>query len=193
MINKMKIKVCLQLVVFMIMITTIGNAQAKYFTKAGKVSFYSKTTVEDIEAVNNKVVSIWDVPTGQIEFAVLMKGFEFKKALMQEHFNENYIESDRYPKAIFKGTIENSNSLSLNGDKTLVVKINGFLTMHGVTNPVNTTATIIVKNGVVAASCNLEIELSDYKINVPAVAAANISKRISISVNIPDYLLLPAK
>ncbi|MEO6233158.1 MAG: YceI family protein [Ferruginibacter sp.] len=189
----MKIKVCLQLVVFMIMITTIGNAQAKYFTKAGKVSFYSKTTVEDIEAVNNKVVSIWDVPTGQIEFAVLMKGFEFKKALMQEHFNENYIESDRYPKAIFKGTIENSNSLSLNGDKTLVVKINGFLTMHGVTNPVNTTATIIVKNGVVAASCNLEIELSDYKINVPAVAAANISKRISISVNIPDYLLLPAK
>ncbi|CAN5645403.1 hypothetical protein BH11BAC3_BH11BAC3_38220 [soil metagenome] len=191
--NKMKIKVCLQLLVFMIMITSIGNAQAKYFTKAGAISFYSKTTVENIEAVNNKVVSIWDVATGQIEFAVLMKGFEFKKALMQEHFNENYVESDRYPKAIFKGTIENSNNISLIGDKKITVKITGVLTMHGVTNPVNTNATITIKNGVVAASCSLEIQLSDYKINVPAVAAANISKRITISVNILEYQLLPGK
>lgn len=173
--------------------TICAIGQSKYFTKAGKISFFSKSSMENIEAVNNKVVSVLDIATGQIEFAVLMKGFEFEKALMQEHFNENYVESDKYPKAIFKGMIENSKAILLTTDNVTTVKVNGTLTMHGVTNPVNTTATITVKSGVVAASCNFSIALVDYKITIPAIVAEKINKKIAVVITIPAYQLLPKK
>lgn len=111
-------------------------AQSKYFTKSGKISFFSRSSMENIEAVNNKVVSVLDIATGQLEFAILMKGFEFDRALMQEHFNEDYVESDKYPKAIFKGSVENSKAISLTTDNVATVKVNGTLTIHGVTNPI---------------------------------------------------------
>ena len=78
----------------------------KYFTKDGKVSFYSDALMEKIEAHNTKAASVIDAENGQMEFAVLIKAFQFEKALMQEHFNENYMESSTYPKASFKGKIE---------------------------------------------------------------------------------------
>jgi YceI-like domain len=171
----------------------IGIAQSKYFTKSGKISFYSKSAMENIEAVNNKVVSVWDVTNGQIEFAVLMKGFEFEKALMQEHFNENYVESDKYPKAIFKGTIENNKAISLTIDNVVTVKVNGSLTMHGVTNPVNATAVITSKNAVVSANASFSIALADYKITIPSVVAEKINKRIAIIVTIPAYQAIASK
>ncbi|MDB5280157.1 MAG: YceI family protein [Ferruginibacter sp.] len=167
--------------------------QPKYFTKTGKISFYSKSSMENIEAVNTKVVSVWDVASGQIEFAVLLKGFEFEKALMQEHFNENYVESDKYPKAVFKGIIENSKTIQLSGDNVSTVKVNGTLTLHGVTNPVSTNAVITVKSGVVAASCNFSITLADYKISIPSLVAEKINKKISIAVVIPEYQSMTTK
>lgn len=168
-------------------------AQTKYFTKTGSIIFSSKSALENIEAVNNKVVSVWDVATGQIELAVLMKGFEFEKALMQEHFNENYVESDKYPKAVFTGIIENSKAISLAKDNAATVKVNGSLTMHGVTNPVNTTAVITVKNGIVQAYCNFRIALADYKIEIPSIVSDKINKTIAIAVTIPSFQLLNAK
>ena len=168
-------------------------SQARYFTKTGKISFYSKSSMENIEAVNTKVVSVWDVVGGQIEFAVLLKGFEFEKALMQEHFNENYVESDKYPKAVFKGVIENSKNIQLTNDNVATVKVNGTLTMHGVTNPVSTNAVITVKGGVVAASCNFSITLADYKISIPSLVAEKINKKIAIAVTIPEYQSMSAK
>jgi polyisoprenoid-binding protein YceI len=171
----------------------MGMAQSKYFTKAGKISFYSKSPMENIEAINNSVVSVWDVSSGQIEFAVLMKGFEFEKALMQEHFNENYVESDKYPKAVFKGIIENSTAISFTTDNVVTVKVKGSLSLHGITNAVNTTAVITVKNGVVAATSNFSIALADYKISIPSVVANKINKTIAISVIIPAYQLLNNK
>lgn len=168
-------------------------AQTKYYTKAGTISFYSKSALENIEAINNKVVSIWDVGTGQIEFAVLMKGFEFEKALMQEHFNENYVESDKYPKALFKGTIEKSNAIALLSDNITTVQVKGLLTMHGVTNSVNTTAIITIKNGVVGAASKFTIALADYKISIPSLVADKINKTITITINIPAFQLLTSK
>src|SRR5947208_1580392 len=85
-------------------------AQDKFFTKSGRISFYSKAPLEDIEAENRSVTAVLDTKTGMVQFAVPMKAFEFEKALMQEHFNENYIESDKYPKAEFKGQVLNNNS-----------------------------------------------------------------------------------
>jgi hypothetical protein len=163
------------------------QAQTKYFTKTGQIIFQSKSALENIEAVNNKVVSVLDIATGQIEFSVLMKGFEFKRALMQEHFNENYVESDKYPKANFKGVIESKEPVSLNADMSATVKVNGSLTIHGVTNPVSTTAVITVKKNVLSASANFIIALADYKITIPSVVSEKINKQVTIAVNIPAY------
>ena len=179
--------------VILFSVGAVGKAQQKYFTKTAKISFFSKAPLENIEAVNNKVVSVWDVETGQLEFAVLMKGFEFQKALMQEHFNENYVESDKYPKALFKGSIENSKSISLTTDNVVTVNITGYLTIHGLTNPVNTTGVITVKNGIISASSNFTITLADYGISIPSVVADKISKKIAIAVNIPAYQLMAPK
>jgi len=175
------------------MVSATGLAQTRYFTKTGKIIFYSKSPMENIEAVNNKVVSIWDITSGQIEFSVLMKGFEFQKALMQEHFNENYVESDKYPKAVFKGIIENSSALDLTADRSATVKVNGNLTIHGETRPVNTTAVITVKNKVISAATSFIISLADYKISIPSLVADKISKKITITVNISDYKLVVKK
>ena len=74
----------------------------KYFTKTGQISFNANTSIEKIEAINKSASCVMDVETGKIEFGVLVKGFQFEKALMQEHFNENYLESSKFPKATFK-------------------------------------------------------------------------------------------
>ena len=174
--------------VFLINIYT--NAQAKLFTKTGNISFFSKTNIENISARNNKVLAVWELASGKIEFSVLMKGFEFEKALMQEHFNEDYVESDKYPKASLKAVIENSNIIVLTTDKNYTAKINGTLTMHGVTKEVSTTATIKVKAGVASATAVLTVLLSDYNIKIPAVVADNINKKIDISINIPAFKAL---
>src|SRR6478736_4188911 len=97
--------------VAVVFITNFANAQDKFFTKSGKISFYSKAAIEDIEAVYKTTTVVMDIQTGEFQFSVPMKGFEFRKALMQEHFNENYIDSDMYPKSDFKGSIVNSSEI----------------------------------------------------------------------------------
>src|SRR4051812_6500282 len=97
-------------------ISSLASAQEKYFTRAGHISFHSETPVETILANNNQVTSILDAATGEMVFAVLIKGFEFEKALMQEHFNENYLESDKFPKAKFTGKILNFDKINLKKD-----------------------------------------------------------------------------
>src|SRR5687768_4455396 len=116
-----------------VMISAAGlvNAQDKYFTKTGKISFYSKAPMEDIEAKNKTVAAVMDIKTGALQFSVLMKSFEFEKALMQEHFNENYVESDKFPKADFKGSVVNNSSVNYSKDGTYNTMVKGKLTIHG--------------------------------------------------------------
>ncbi|MEP7259387.1 MAG: YceI family protein, partial [Flavitalea sp.] len=85
-----------------------GYAQTKFFTRSGKISFFSRSLIENIEAVNKSVTCVIDISTGNIQSVLKMKGFGFRKSLMQEHFNENYVESDKYPQAEFKGKITNN-------------------------------------------------------------------------------------
>jgi len=93
------------LLIALAILPTATFAQERYMTRTGHIAFHSETPVENIHADNRKVSSVWDVTTGAVEFAVLIKAFEFEKALMQEHFNENYMESNTYPKATFKGKV----------------------------------------------------------------------------------------
>lgn len=166
------------------------HAQDKYFTKTGKIEFYSKAPMEDIEAKNKTVAAVLDTKTGALQFSVLMKSFEFEKALMQEHFNENYIESDKYPKGEFKGVITNNNEINYSKDGTYQAKVKGQLTIHGVTRDVNTTGTIKTSGGKIDATSVFNILLSDYKIKIPAVVKEKLSNSIKISV---DCKLEPLK
>jgi polyisoprenoid-binding protein YceI len=169
---------------------TAVSAQTKYFTKSGSISFFSKTSLENIEAKNSRAVCVIDAATGQIEIAVLMKAFEFPKALMQEHFNENYVESDKYPKSTFKGTIKNITSVNFTKDGTYPVSIFGTLTMHGVTKDLTTIGTIVVKDGKITGTTEFVIALADYNIEIPSVVADKIQKTIKIS---GSFVLEPMK
>ena len=127
-----------------------------------------------------------------MEFAVLIKAFQFEKALMQEHFNENYMESDKYPKAIFKGAIVDASTVDFSKDGDYPVKVKGKLTIHGVTNEVETDGTIDVKDGKISASSNFEIAVADYKIKIPSVVKDNIAKTVQIVVDM-NYELFKKK
>ncbi|MBP7246083.1 MAG: YceI family protein, partial [Bacteroidia bacterium] len=100
-------KTYLSIIVMLVLFSAQSDAQNRYFTRTGKVYFLSDAPLEKIDAKNSQATSIFDATSGQFEFAVLMKAFEFEKALMMEHFHENYVESDKYPKAVFKGVISN--------------------------------------------------------------------------------------
>lgn len=162
------------------------EAQERYFTKEGNITFFSSTPIEDIEAVNRKATSVLDASTGNIEWAVLIKAFIFEKALMQEHFNENYLESDKFPKANFKGVVQNMDAINMKKDGTYKQKVKGNLTIRDVTQPVETEATFTVKGAKVSASCTFEIVVADYKIKIPSVVTDKIAKTLEITVQ-ADY------
>jgi polyisoprenoid-binding protein YceI len=167
-----------------------SQAQDKHFTKTGKIEFYSKAPMEDIEAKNKTVAAILDTKTGALQFSVLMKGFEFPKALMQEHFNENYVESDKYPKAEFKGTISNNSSINYATDGTYPAQVKGKLTIHGITRDITAPGTVKVENGKIAATSTFNVLVSDYQIKIPAVVKDKISNTIKVTV---DCSLEPLK
>ncbi|MBK8700791.1 MAG: YceI family protein [Saprospiraceae bacterium] len=159
----------------------------KYFTKEGTVSFHSHTNMEKIEAVNNKATSVVDFATGAMEWGVLIKAFRFEKALMQEHFNENYMESSKYPKATFKGKIENITEVKIDKDGTYPVMLKGNLDIHGVSKPVTAKGTIIVKGGKISGSSKIRVLLANYKIDIPSLVKDNIAKEVDIEIT-ADYL-----
>lgn len=165
------------------LIASAAQAQDKYFTKSGKIEFSSKAPLEDIEAKNKTAMAVLDTKSGAIQFSVQMKGFEFEKALMQEHFNENYVESDKYPKADFKGTITNNPEISYTKPGTYTAKIKGKMTLHGVTKDVETTGTIKVTGNGVDAASTFNLQLSDYNIKIPAVVKDKISNTVRITVD----------
>jgi hypothetical protein len=176
-IRKGIISVCL------ILIATSLIAQDKYFTKSGSISFVSKGIIETITASHRSVTCVLDSKTGALQFAVLMKGFEFKKALMQEHFNENYVESDKYPKAEFRGQIVNNGDIAYAKDGVYNAHVKGKLTMHGQTKEVETDGKITVKNGKLLAVAKFDILMSDYGIDIPGPVQENMSNTVTITVN----------
>ncbi|WP_271767804.1 YceI family protein [Aquimarina algiphila] len=159
-------------------LTNFLQGQERFLTKQGYTSFFSSSPVEDIKADNNQVLSIIDTSTGAIAISILMKSFQFEKSLMQEHFNENYVESDTYPKAKFKGKVPNINGLS-NSEET--VTITGDLTIHGVTKNIKTQAKIIKTQDNISLKGSFPVNVADYNIEIPAVVINNIAKTIEVT------------
>jgi len=168
----------------LILNVTAVSAQDRLITRNGAISFYSKTSLENIEAHTQTAASVLDKKTGRVEFSVLIKSFAFEKALMQEHFNENYLESDKFPKSIFKGSIDDFSKIDFSQEGKYTVTVTGQLTLHGETKTVTTPATFTVQKESVSAVAGFPIELSDYKISIPALVKDNISKTIKINVNL---------
>ena len=179
------------LIVIVLLLSSQWAVGQKYFSKTGKISFHSDAPLEKIEAHNSTASTVLDAATGNIEWAVLIQGFKFEKALMQEHFNENYMESTTYPKAKFKGKIENISSVNFKKDGDYNVNVSGQLEIHGVTKPVNATGVISVKGGAITAKSKFSVALADYDIEIPKVVADNIAKNVDINVQ-ADYQAMPS-
>ena len=159
------------------------NAQ-KYMTRNGYIGFYSHTPLEDIKADNNQVAGVLDISTGDMVFQVLIKSFHFERALMEEHFNENYMESEKFPKATFKGKITNLSSVNFSKDGSYDVTVDGDLTIRDATNKINTKGTIEVVSGGINAISKFNISPEDYKINIPGVVRDKIAKNLEVTVAI---------
>lgn len=169
------------IICFLIIQGFTGTGQ-KYFTREGKVSFFSKAPLEDIEAQNDKATAVIDFSTGEMEWAVLIKAFKFEKALMQEHFNENYMESSKFPKAIFKGKFQDYKKIDFNKDGTWQYTVSGSLTIHGVSQEISAPVTITTKNSEISGSSQFSVKVQDYEIEIPAIVRDKIAKEINVKV-----------
>jgi YceI-like domain len=155
---------------FLSLLTLTALAQEKYATKNGKISFTNKGPFENIEARNKGATCVLDSKTGNLQFLVLIKGFEFEKSLMQEHFNENYLESTKFPKCNFTGQITNNSTVNYAADGSYDVTVKGKLTLHGVTNDITAPGKLTVKGGKIQAVSDFSIALPDYKIKTDKIA-----------------------
>ncbi|HEX7494307.1 MAG TPA: YceI family protein [Bacteroidales bacterium] len=183
-------KRALLLILFLNIVLAL-NAQ-KYMTKNGYIGFFSHTSMEDIKGDNNQVVGAIDVSNGEMVFQAVIKSFHFDRALMEEHFNENYLESDKIPKSSFKGKITNLSSIDFSKNGTYDVTVEGDLTIHDVTNKISTKGTIEVVSGGINANAKFNIVPEDYKISIPGVVRDKINKNLEVTVSM-KYAPLTAK
>jgi len=168
--------------VFALLSTTLF-AQ-KFITKNGHIRFYSETPMETIEADNKQVNAAYDHESGMMVFKVLMKSFEFEKALMQEHFNENYVESDEYPNATFKGNVVNNTDIELGKLGELSVKVKGTLTIHGVSKEVEADGSMDIQKDGIHAIAKFMIKPADFDIKIPGAVVKNIAEEIEVSIDV---------
>lgn len=166
-----------------VMIVPFVSAQ-KYMTKNGTIRFFSDGQTEKIEAFNHQVNSALDASTGNFVFKVLIKSFEFEKALMQEHFNENYMQSDQFPNSTFNGKVTNLKDINFAKDGVYKAVVEGDLTMHGVTNKVKTNGTFEVKDGKITGKSTFNVLLKDYNIAIPKAVVKNIAESVQIDVTV---------
>ncbi|TKC65300.1 YceI family protein [Pedobacter hiemivivus] len=152
-----------------------------YVGKGVKLSLFSSTPVEDIRAVNVKGTAVLVGNTREIVVQTPIKGFEFDRKLMQEHFNENYMESDKYPMAKFKGMIDQVIDFTKNGEYD--VTASGKLTVHGVDKMRSIQGKVIVKDGAIQILTEFKVPCADHKIKIPTLIITKVAEVISIKVD----------
>jgi len=158
------------------------TGQDKYMTRGGYIRFYSHTPVEDIDAENNHVGSIIDKSSGEIVFTLKMTDFNFDKRLMQRHFNDSYVESDKFPTSTFKGFITNNDKVDYSTAGSYSVLVEGDLTIHGVTNNIATSGTIEVAEEGIKGAAEFIVKPADYDIKIPKIVRRKIAEEMEITV-----------
>jgi len=181
----MKKSITLSLLLIIGLLTSETAFSQKFMTKNGSIRFYSETPIETIQADNKQVNSALDIQTGDFVFKVLMKSFVFEKALMQEHFNENYVESDKFPNATFQGKISNLSAIDFTREGTYEVNVDGDLTIHGVTKKISEKGTLTIKAGdKISGQSKFMVKPADYDIKIPAAVVKNIAETLEVTVDI---------
>lgn len=175
-------KIILSIILVSVAVIT-ANAQ-KYITKNGHIFFHSEAPLETIEAHNKQVNAALDASTGDFVFKVLMNAFIFEKALMQEHFNENYVESEKFPNGTFKGKIVNLSEIDFSKPGKYPATVAGELTIHGVLNKVEETGTLEISKDLVQASSKFMLKIADYNISIPGAVAGKIAQEVEINVDL---------
>ena len=172
------------MIVALLSITASISAQ-KFFTRDGKVKFdaTSATSPEKIEALSKTGSCVIDVATGKMQWAVLVKGFQFEKALMEEHFNENYLESSKFPKATFSGQITNLGEVNFSQDGTYNAVVTGKMIVHGVTKDITTNGAITVGDGKIKVNAGFSLLLADYGISIPSLVSDKVAKEPKVLID----------
>jgi hypothetical protein len=167
------------LIIFLI--STQLSFTQKVITKKGNITFEASVPAfEEVKATNNNVSCVLNTQTGEIASLALIKGFRFKIALMEEHFNENYIESTKYPKAIFKGQIENFDIIKLT-DKNQNYTIKGTLELHGKIKNITSSAKIKKTEKGIEIENNFEVNSDDFDIKIPNMVSKKVSKNVEVN------------
>ncbi len=164
------------LIIFIALISQ-ANAQ-KYVSIQTEIKFFSSAPLEDIEAINAKSRSVFDSDNGQIAFTVPINQFEFAKSLMEEHFNEKYMESDKFPKASFKGQINNFNKNGMNPEAVA----EGEFEIHGVKKKIKIVGNLEFKNDGAFITAVFTIKLEDYKIKIPSILFQKIAEEVEVTI-----------
>ena len=179
------------ILIALVALVSMNLSAQKAFTKSAKVAFAASSPIEKIEATTSKGTLVVDAATARLEAAVLVKGFHFERALMEEHFNENYMESGKFPQATFAGDITDMKSIDVKKDGDYAVNIKGKMTLHGITKDLATKGTLTVKGGViVAAKSSFAVKLADFGIAIPSAVADKIAKEAKVDIS---GSLLPLK
>ena len=170
---------------FLLLAVTIAFGQSKYMTKSGSMSFEaSQPSFEPIEATHSAVSALLNADTGELAVLALVRGFRFPLALMEEHFNENYIESHQYPKTSFKGSILNFDSNALS-NQPRTVQLTGDLSMHGVTKLISVSATITKSDEQITLTSSFSVKTSDFGIKIPSLVRKQIDENVQVEVSLP--------
>ena len=171
------------------MILPVFASAQKYMTKNGYIGFFGHTPLEDIKADNNQVASILDASNGEMVFQILMRSFHFERSLMEEHFNENYIESEKYPKSVFKGKITNLPEINFSKSGTYNANVEGEMNIHGVAKSFSTKGTIEVKKGGITVKSKFKVKPEDFNITIPGLVRDKIAKEMEVSLEM-NYTLM---
>lgn len=170
---------------FLLLAVTFAFGQSKYMTKSGSMSFEaSQPSFEPIEATHSAVSALLNADTGELAVLALVRGFRFPLALMEEHFNENYIESHQYPKTSFKGSILNFDSNALS-NQPRTVQLTGELSMHGVTKLISVSATITQSDEQITLTSSFSVKTSDFGIKIPSLVRKQIDENVQVEVSLP--------
>lgn len=172
-------KKLIALVVLLISLGNVAVAQKTLETKTAQVRFVAVDD-NDIDAINKEVVSRLE-PNGKLSFIMLMKGFHFEMSKMEEHFNTEYIESDKFPRAFFNGQITNIKSVDFKKDGKYPITVSGNMQVHGVNKAIQTNGLIEVANGIVKANAKFTVSLKDFKIG--GIMIKMVADKINVEVN----------
>jgi hypothetical protein len=168
------------LILLISLLITASSFCQKFRSDKGQISFFSDGVIEDIAAENVAVGSLFNTATGELVFIVPIKDFKFQKSLMREHFNEKYMETDRFPKSTFQGKIIGFSPTATGEQK---VKAVGKLTLHGVTKEIDVPGTVDITNDRAFMKSRFKVKLKDYSIKIPTIVWQNIAEEVEIKID----------